>query len=171
MSTHSPLMSPSGRDGRDEVALPMSDWVVAAVLGAGLGLFLAWMLPWLIGLAGQLEWFPYGSQLLLAGRLLAEVSIGRVVSWVLLPLVGAVAGLLLCTQAVTLQVARGELVVLDGGKRKRFARSQVDRILLSGKRMSVRDDRDVDLCEVKLDIAPDRAVEAFRRHGWSVDRE
>ena len=171
VSIHPLPPSSSDVDEVDDIRLPAVEWVAMAALGSGLGLVLAFALPWLIGLAGSLDWFPYSSQLLLAGRLLAEVPVARAVSWGLLPVIGAVAAVLLGTQAVTLQVTGREVVVLDGGKRQRFARSQVDRIVLHGKRMSVRDSGDVDLCEVKLDVAPDRVVESLRRHGWSVDRD
>lgn len=154
-----------------DVHLPLLDRAVLVVGGLVLGLVLAWGLPWLSGLAGSLEWFPFRDVLRLIGRLSTEHPVVSIMLWVALPLAGMIGGVLLGAAATTIRVADGEIIISKDDDRTRVARAQVDRILLEGKQLSIRDDRDVDLVTTKLDVPVDEVVTALEVHGWTVERK
>lgn len=154
-----------------DVRVPIVDRVILVAGGLLLGLALAWGVPWLTRLAGSLEWFPLQDPLRLIGRLGTEHPAMMTALWVVLPIAGMIAGGLISTRATTIRVADGEIIVNIDDDRTRVARAQVDRIVLEGKQLSVRDDRDVDLVTVKLDVSPDEVVAALQAHGWTIERK
>ena len=160
-----------GEPSVTDVRMPTADRAVLVLGGLLLGLALAWGVPWLSRLAGSLEWFPFQDPLRLVGRLSTEHPAVAVALWVVLPVAGMIVGGLVSTRATTVTVADGEIVISKDGDRMRLARAQVDRVLLQGKELSVRDDRDVDLVTATLDVPPDAVAEAFRIHGWTIERK
>lgn len=153
-----------------DVGVPVVDRVVLIVGGLLLGLVLAWGVPWLTRLAGSLEWFPFQDPLRLVGRLSTEHPAVAIALWVVLPIAGMIAGGVISTKATTVRVADGEIIVSVDNDRTRVARAQVDRILLQGKELSIRDDRDVDLVTAKLDVPPDEVAATLQAHGWTIER-
>jgi hypothetical protein len=133
-----------------------------AVLGAGLGLLLDPLTGWATGQA----WLPAQVVVELLGMLAAATP-----AWLQLLVglgVGAAAGLLVASQATVVEVADDEIVVLEGRKRRRLARSQVGAAVIDRRRLSVRDHADVDLLDVSVDGDVEELRRALRAHAWQV---
>lgn len=150
--------------GPDRVALSTGasvGLVGATALAAGALLAL---LPRLAGWVLALPWVPFQGPLRLARELDAHVA------WWVLALaglvVGTVVGLGLVDETVVVTVDEREIVVRKGRQRARYARAQVHRVVVDGRRLSLRDERDVDLLDEKIDGEPADLVAALRRHGW-----
>lgn len=148
------------------LGLDRASWVLlaggGAVLGGGLGLVLDPLTTWATGL----RWLPAPDLV----RVLNELAIATP-TWaqILAGLVlGVVAGVLLGRQATVVEVTADEIVVVEGSRRQRLARSQVGAAVLDRGRLSVRDHRDVDLVDVKVDVDVDELRRALRAHDWQV---
>lgn len=135
---------------------------VTALAGGGVLVVLPRAAEWLLGL----PWVPFGGLL----RLATEVD--AYVAWWVLALVGLVAGVLvglaLVDQTTVVTVDDREIVITEGRKRVRLARAQVHRVVLDGRRLSLRDERDVDLASQTVDGEPAELTAALRRHGWPL---
>ena len=79
-------------------------------------------------------------------------------------LLGIGAGFLIVHDEPTVSVSATELIVQQGDKRHRFARSQVRTAMIQGKHLTVRDRDDVELLYVKLDTRREVAP-ALREKG------
>ena len=155
-------------DDRTRLGLTPASWLVlggaGAALGGGLGLLLDPVTAWA---AGQ-SWLPAHAVVLL----LADLADGAP-SWAQLVgglVLGVVAGLFVGTQATVVEVGRDEIVVLEGSRRWRLARSQVGVALVDRGRLSVRDHADVDLLDVKVDGDLEELRRALVAHDWQVRR-
>ncbi|HIT76529.1 MAG TPA: hypothetical protein IAA98_13170 [Candidatus Avipropionibacterium avicola] len=152
--------------------LAISTTVKVVVVAAGtlVGLGLGLLLPWLLGLVEQLPWFPFEGP----RELLALLS-GRVGSW-LLAVVGVAAGLLagvmMAGSTTRIEVSGTQLVVIPDGNaddRQRFARAEIDRVLVEDGHLVLRDDRDVELGRWKPEVSEQDLTDALQRHGWPHD--
>ncbi|MGD7707042.1 YqeB family protein [Microlunatus sp. Y2014] len=136
--------------------------VVTTVLGTGLGVAAPVVLRW----ASQLDWLPFqGPRELLAGLA------GWAGSWILVALglvTGLVAGLLIVGSLTTVTVTARDLVFTTGDKVERYARAQVTEVVLDGKHLVLRDERDADLVRHDLDVEPQPVLDAIRERRWPV---
>lgn len=137
--------------------------VVAAGVGAGVGL----ALPLLMGWVEQLPWFPWEGP-----RELLRALSGQLGSWILTVLglvLGLALGALMMQAATRVEITDREIVVIPDGKdseRRRFARAEVDRVLIEDRHLVIRDVRDVDLTRCTLEVPKDQVIAALRQHGW-----
>lgn len=124
------------------VLVPVTDWLSAQ----------PWI-PWR-GLVRALERFADWAEVWI------RVPVGIVV--------GALVGLWLVEQTVTVEVSDRDVVVVKEGKRRRWSRAQVGEALLEGRRFSLRDHEDADLVAEKIDGEPEELRAALVRHGWPI---
>ena len=132
------------------------------MLGAGLGLLLDALTGW----ATRQAWLPAQVVVELLGMLAAATP-----AWLQLLVglgVGVAAGLLVASQATVVEVADDEIVVLEGRKRRRLARSQIGAAVIDRRRLSVRDHADVDLLDVTVDGDVAELRRALHAHAWQV---
>lgn len=163
-------------DSRSRITVAPSPAARAAVIGVSA----------LIGAA--VGWFAR----LLAGTFLVHVPVigtaieivERVDGWfggiglLLVALACAGAGALVASSILgsltTISVDEHGIYVHDDGETRRWARSQVDRIVLEPDAvgdgiLSLRDERDADLQRAELDVSVARVREALESRGWSVE--
>jgi hypothetical protein len=151
---------------RSRVGLTRASWLLLAGAGAALGGGLGFVLDPVTGWATGRAWLPAHAVLELLGDLAAAT--GTWVQVVVGLVVGVVAGLLVAGRATVVEVADDELVVLEGSKRRRLARSQVGTAVLDQRRLSVRDHADADLLDVKVDGNVEELRRALHVHAWQV---
>lgn len=139
----------------------ISVFVATVIGGSSFVAFLPDLAGWLL----QLPWVPWEEPLNLV------LSIGQKLSpWALAiigGLLGIGAGFLIVHDEPTVSVSATELIVQQGDKRHRFARSQVRTAMIQGKHLTVRDHDDIELLYLKLDQR--RVVgAALREKGWTA---
>lgn len=160
-------METSRAPGRDVITTPLFERAILVVAGLLLGGLAAWLLPRLIGWAVARD-FP-----LLAGplRLIDELTqfLPDVVEAPLWVLLGLLAGIVLASLATSVEVDHRQLVVHSDGKRHRYARSQVASIEFEKTRLTLHDERDVELLREQVPT-PDLVRDALIRHDWPVIR-
>lgn len=132
------------------------------VLGGGLGVVLDPALGWAV----EQPWLP-AHEVLVALRGVTAGATWWVQAAAGLAL-GVLAGLLLVREATVVDVADDEIVVLEGSRRRRLARSQVGATVVDRGRLSVRDHADADLVDVKVDCEPADLRRALVAHSWAV---
>ena len=151
---------------RTRIAVGAPTWAGLAIVGAvvlgALGLFLDPAVGWLT----RQDWLPLGALVEVGQRVAAACPVwAQVLVGVVL---GTIAGLAVAGQTTTVEVSGAEVVVLEGSKRQRVARSQAGLAVLEGRRLSVRDRQDVDLLTVLVDGDVAALREALAAHGWPV---
>lgn len=154
-------MEPTSRVGLDAPSKALMLGGSALVGGA-----LAFVVPAVTSWAEDQSWLP--AQDLLPQLSDAATAAPLVVRLLVLLLLGLVVGGWLCHQARTLEITDSELWVVEGGKRTRWSRRQIETVALAGRRMSLRDDKDAELDEVSLDSPPDEVRRALKDHGWPL---
>jgi hypothetical protein len=151
------------------IAMPRTDAAVLSGGGLAVGALLGWFLLPLLGWLTSLPWVPMQGPLTLLSQLVDGVP-----GWslpVLGALLGLLAGLGLVSSSTTITVTPQEIVVTEGSKRTRWARAQVDLVVVERKHLSLRDARDVDLTRRRVDGDVPALVDALRQHGWPVRTE
>lgn len=148
----------------DRIAATTATSAVVVAGAAMLGVVVFAVLPRLTDSLLSLPWVPMAGPLRLIRSLDAQLA-----SW-LLPVIGlilgAAVGLFLLTQLVVVTVSEREIVITEGTKRTRLARSQVHWVGVEGRRLTLRNQEDVDLLDQKIDGEPPELVDALHRHGW-----
>jgi hypothetical protein len=156
------------------VSTPASVLVLAVTTGAGGGL--GALLPALTGWLLALPWVPLQGPLTLVDRLadaapwwlLVVVAAPWWLLVVVAAVVGALAGLGTLEQCTSATVTPREVVLVRGSRRRRWARAQVHEVVLEGRHLSLRDERDVDLVREAVDGSAAALAETLRRHGWPL---
>ena len=148
----------------DRIAASTATSTIVFSVATVLGLVVFAVLPRLADSLLSLPWVP------MAGPLHLVRSLDARSAWWLLPVaglvLGAAVGTFLLTQLVVVTVSEREIVVTEGRKRTRLARSQVHWGGTEGRRLTLRDKHDVDLLDQKIDGEPPELIDALHRHGW-----
>jgi hypothetical protein len=147
-----------------EVSAPASVLVLALTTGAGGGL--GWLLPTLTSWLLALPWVPLQGPLTLLDRLADGAPWWLPV--LVAAVVGALAGLGILEQCTSVTVTAREVVISQGSRRRRWARAQVHEVVLEGRHLSLRDERDVDLVREAVDGSVPALAAALQRHGWPL---
>lgn len=133
------------------------------VAGIALGVLAPYLMQWAHGQ----DWLPFEGP-----RKLLEKLSSTVGSWILIAL-GAAAGILvglgLAGELSKITVTDGDVTIVKGSTKKRFARAQVSKALYDDKELVLRDERDADLLRQDLDVDKDDVLAALRSHGWPTD--
>lgn len=139
--------------------------LVGVVIALGIALGIA--APVIIRWAHGMDWIPFQGPLRLLELLASKVGV-----WIL-PIIGAVAGLLVGGGIVDgmakIRVTHRDVTIIHGKKKQRFSRAQVTAALIDEGHLVLRDERDADLIRQDVDIPAHDLLDALRRYGWPAE--
>lgn len=161
-------MNVERRNDQTLVTVPTRDQVLIIggliALGIVVGLAAPLLIRWL-----HESGFPFPGPLHVL-----ELLATRIGAWIL-PIIGAVAGLVLgagiTDDLTTVRVTGRDVTFIRGKKKQRFARGQISLAVIDDGHLVLRDDRDADLIRQKLDVPVEQVRDALRTHDWPVTDE
>ncbi len=146
----------------------MTQHLVVAAAFVGLGAALGWVAPWVVGWGLGQPWLPFKGPLVILDQL--EGNFGGCLLIVVGAVAGLIVGFLAMADTTKIEITARDITFVKGDKKQRFARSQIDTVVIDGSHLALRDRADVDLIRQKVDGSVPSMSEALRHHDWPVER-
>jgi hypothetical protein len=140
-------------------------FVIPAVLGAGIGLALHFLLGWLLGL----PWLPFQGPLKLLDRIPDQVALPVLMG--LGVVAGVIFGVYALAEELSITVTRDSVRLQRGDLDRTLRRSTVASVFLDGKELVLLGPDTNELAREKTDQSASRLAAAFTDHGfpWQAD--
>jgi len=140
-------------------------FLIPAVLGAGLGLALHYLLGWLLGL----PWLPFQGPLKLLDSIPDQIALPVLMG--LGVVAGVIFGVIALSDELEVTVTRDSVRLQRGDLDRTVRRSAVDSVFLDGKRLVLLGPDTNELAREKTDQSAARIAAAFTAHGypWRTD--